>query len=564
MAAEGIRFSQWYSGESLCTPSRAAIMTGRLPIRSGMVPTTNGQQRVLSPTSIGGLPANETTLAEALTPLGYTTHISGKWHLGINHNSSNDGFHLPKQHGFNSSGLVLPFTNHWRCDEARRHLPAPDPTKCFLYQDDRIQQQPIDHSNLTTDIVASAKSFIDQHLDEPFFAYIGFAHMHVAMFNNERYTNTSENGIWGDGVRELSDAVDNLLDHLVAKGIANNTLVMLTSDHGPHIELCLEGGRTGGLKGGKSYSSWEGGLRVPGIAWWPGVIRPGQVTDELASSMDMFATAVDFAGGQLAQDRVYDGASLRSILTETGPGPHEALFHYCASRLMAVRYKDYKLTYFSQQLPFDNYTQVHCTAGSPHGEFFQDWDCLGDQVTEHAPPLIYHIAQDPGELYPAVVEETCSAEGQVLSATGMPGAGFVSKQLPTLDECRAWCCNTSNCGSVTYVASLNYTSPACQQGQPCCFLNPLHPGPLAPRPDDVIVAFVSRQGTGPLADIVTGAYAAVEQHFAHLQRGVTQLEADNNALQPCCHDAMGKNDPEQCGCNYNPSDAWLTHLHGRP
>eukprot|EP00045_Choanoeca_perplexa_P014419 m.169624 g.169624 ORF g.169624 m.169624 type:complete len:296 (-) comp16671_c0_seq12:1098-1985(-) len=218
MAAEGIRFTQWYSAESFCTPSRAAIMTGRLPIRTGMVPPHGSGGRVLSPDSTGGLPDNETSLAEALQSQGYATHITGKWHLGINNHSADDGSHLPKHHGFQDSGLTLPFSNHWNCDESKRHMPAPDPSRCFLYQDDHIYQQPIDHSNLTNQLLSSAKGFISRHTEVPFFAYVAWAHMHVSMFNNARYTNTSNNGLWGDGVRELNDAVEDLLRFLRSNG----------------------------------------------------------------------------------------------------------------------------------------------------------------------------------------------------------------------------------------------------------------------------------------------------------------------------------------------------------
>lgn len=114
---------------------------------------------------------------------------------------------------------------------------------------------------------------------------------------------------------------------------------VLLCAQGPHIELCLEGGNTNGLQGGKAYSSWEGGLRVPGIAYWPSVIAPGRVTEEVASTMDIFATIVDFAGGQLPTDRIIDGKSLAHILTDASAvTPHKFLFHYCSSRIMAVRH----------------------------------------------------------------------------------------------------------------------------------------------------------------------------------------------------------------------------------
>ena len=176
MAEEGLRFTQWYSGESLCTPSRAALMTGRLPVRNGMIPAGTGAARVGGPTDSGGLPDNELTLAAALKAQGYSTGQVGKWHLcaphpqpaiprpralpcaptprllprrGINRANNTDGHYLPLNRGFDFSGLTIPFSNHWACDEKQVHLAAPNPTVCFLYRGQRLVQQPIDHRNLS-------------------------------------------------------------------------------------------------------------------------------------------------------------------------------------------------------------------------------------------------------------------------------------------------------------------------------------------------------------------------------------------------------------------------------
>ena len=185
--------------------------------------------------------------------------------------------------------------------------------------------------------------------------------------------------------------VGQVLKALKENQVENNTLVFFTSDHGPHIELCLEGGNAAGLRGGKSYSSWEGGLRVPGIAYWPGTIMPGTVSMALVSTMDIFVTAVELAGGTLPTDRTYDGRSLLSLLkpgssssnaeADAEPVVHDFLMHYCSSRLMAVRHGRFKVKYFNQKLPLDDYATTHCTAGSPHGEFFQTWNCFGKGIT---------------------------------------------------------------------------------------------------------------------------------------------------------------------------------------
>ena len=203
---------QWYAGESLCTPSRAASMTGRLPLRTGMIPPPGSGARVSSTESSGGLPLDETTLGEMLGAAGYHTGIVGKWHLGINRNTSTDGYWLPKRRGFDHSGLTLPFSNHWNCDENKRHVAAPDAKRCLLYKNDTLVQQPIDHSSLTENLAADAVAFLReaaaaQHTGgadaKPFFLYFGFPQCHVSMFNNINWANSSRNGVFGSNIREV-------------------------------------------------------------------------------------------------------------------------------------------------------------------------------------------------------------------------------------------------------------------------------------------------------------------------------------------------------------------------
>eukprot|EP01043_Picozoa_sp_COSAG02_P003953 COSAG02_NODE_100_length_36897_cov_9.681749_13_plen_226_part_00 len=192
-------------------------------------------------------------------------------HLGINRANNTDGHYLPLNRGFDFSGLTIPFSNHWACDEKQIHMAAPNPSVCFLYRGQKMVQQPIDHRNLSMNFARDGVDFINAHAHgpKPFFLYYGFAHMHVNMFNNEQYEGSSVNGVWGQGMNEMQWEVGQVLDALRAQSIEKETLVFFTSDHGPHIELCLEGGNAAGLRGGKAYSSWEGGMRVPGIAWWP-------------------------------------------------------------------------------------------------------------------------------------------------------------------------------------------------------------------------------------------------------------------------------------------------------
>lgn len=450
MATEGIRFTHWYSADSLCTPSRAALLTGRLPVRSGMVPEGQSNARVLSPDDSGGLPDEELTIAEALSGHGYATGMVGKWHLGINKFNATDGLHLPNHHGFQFVGTILPFSNHWACDESGRHMKSPSPKTCFLYRNNTIVQQPIRHHNLTATLVQEAKQFIQDNQQRPFFLYMPFAHCHVSMFSSGEFTNSSRRGIYGDNVREMDWAVGEILETLKQNSLANNTIVFFTSDNGPHIELCLEGGSAGLLTGGKSQT-WEGGIRMPAIAWWPGTIEAGRVSRSLASTMDIFATALDLAGVEPPEKLVLDGRSLKSLLLNTNnSSPHEFLFHYCSSRLMAVRHGPFKVHFVTQRLAnvtMAGYSNTDCVQGSPKGEIFAGWGCFGTTTTEHNPPLIFNIDNDPSEEYPLLADEYEELLSAISAAVSKHKAGM-SPGTPQLGHRNASlqpCCNPPKC-----------------------------------------------------------------------------------------------------------------------
>ena len=366
MAAEGLRFTDFYSAAEVCSPSRAALLTGRYPIRSGMC----GHRRVLFPNSKGGLPPKEVTIAEALREIGYATAHIGKWHLGIHEGSR------PVDQGFQRS-FGLPYSNDM---DARAGLPKgasgsatppEDGWNVPLIRDGQVIEQPADQTTLTKRYTEEAVTFIREQKDKPFFLYFAHTFPHVPMFASPEFKGKSRAGIYGDAVEELDWSVGQVLDTLRREGLAERTLVVFTSDNGPWLIMGDQGGSAGLLRDGKG-STWEGGMRVPGIAWMPGRIQPG-VTNEVASTMDLFATALALGGSSLPKDVTLDGCDLAPLLFESKSLPQRPYFYYRGDQLFACRLGEWK-AHFQTQTGY----------GQPKAD-------------AHDPPLLFHLGRDPSE-----------------------------------------------------------------------------------------------------------------------------------------------------------------------
>ncbi len=350
MAREGMKFTQFYSAASVCTPSRAALLTGRLPARSGMC---SNRRRVLFPDSLGGLPADEITLAEALKSVGYATACVGKWHLG----------HLPKylptRHGFDRY-FGIPYSNDMR--------PTP-----LLRGEDEVEE-PADQTTLTRRYTDEAVKFIRENQEQPFFLYFPHSFPHVPLFASDDFLGKSRRGLYGDVVEELDASVGRILSTLRDLDLDEKTLVIFTSDNGPWLTQDLEGGTAGLLRDGKG-STWEGGMREPTLAWWPSRIEAGRVERALASTMDLFATFSSLANVPLPNDRSLDSYDLSPLLFESGESARETLFYYRGYQLMAVRRGPWKAHFITQ------------TA------------YRGKAPVEHNPPLLFHLEHDPREKF---------------------------------------------------------------------------------------------------------------------------------------------------------------------
>lgn len=371
MAAEGMRFTQFYSAAEVCTPSRAALLTGRYPIRSGMCHT---KMRVLRNRSLGGLPAEEITLAELLKDSGYTTGIVGKWHLGV---WSINPEHHPLKHGFDSH-FGLPHSNDM--DPMPGNPPLanaiakqnPAWWNAPLYRGMELEERPADQTTLTKRYTEEAVKFITAGKGKPLFLYFPHTFPHTPLFASENFRGKSRRGLYGDVVEELDWSVGQVLDAIRKAGIEKNTFVFFSSDNGPWLLMGETGGSAGLLREGKG-STWEGGMRVPGIAWWPGKIPAGKVCRETACTMDLFTTSAKLAGAEIPGDRPVDGLDISPLLTGSGEVDRKIFCYYRGTDLCAARVGKWKAHFITQ---------------SSYGK---------DGPARHDPPELYDLENDPGE-----------------------------------------------------------------------------------------------------------------------------------------------------------------------
>jgi arylsulfatase A-like enzyme len=367
MAAEGQRWTDFYVAASVCTPSRAGLLTGRLPVRSGM---TGEPTRVLFPDSPGGLPVSEVTIAEILKERSYATAAVGKWHLG--HLPQ----YLPLEQGFDSYHGI-PYSNDMDKVEDRPKGVALwiDPKfenfNVPLMRGTKIVERPVNQHTITRRYTEQAVQFIVRSKGGPFFLYLAHTLPHVPLFRSPEFAGVSRRGLYGDVIEEIDWSVGQVLDTLRAQGLAGNTLVVFTSDNGPWLIFDEQGGSAGLLREGKG-STWEGGMRVPAIFWWPGTIEPGIIHD-IGSTLDLLPTVATLTGGQLPTDRALDGYDISPALLATGESPRREMFFYRGIRVFAARVDEFKAHFFTRS-------------------GYRD-----ERETPHDPPLLYHLGHDPGE-----------------------------------------------------------------------------------------------------------------------------------------------------------------------
>jgi arylsulfatase A len=330
MADEGLRLTSFMVTRSVCSPSRAGLLTGCYNVRVGVPGNFN-------PKSKNGLNPKEMLIPEVLKQVGYKTAAYGKWHLG-----HGEPF-LPTSQGFDE-WFGIPFSN-----DMWSHHPQNDRYKFGdlpLMEGPKIVNSaltPEDQTTLTKRFTERALSFIDKNVDNPFFVYLAHPQPHVPLFASKDFVGKTERGLYGDVISEIDWSVGQILQRLRDRKLDQRTLVIFTSDNGPWLWYGEHGGSAGKLRAGKG-TVFEGGQRVPCLAWWPGKIPAGSQSNALASSMDILPTAAHLAGASLPE-RTIDGKNILPLLVspEKARSPHRYFHYFAGSALLAVRKGPWKL-----------------------------------------------------------------------------------------------------------------------------------------------------------------------------------------------------------------------------
>lgn len=333
MAAEGMKLTSFYAAP-VCSVSRAQLLTGCYGARVSV-------PGVYFPAGSQGLNPKERTVAEHLKELGYATQCVGKWHLG------DQPEFLPTKQGFDHY-FGIPYSNDMQKkskETGERVVP--------LLRDDRVAELLTDaeQSRIVERYTTEAIGFIRKNNDKPFFLYLPHSAVHTPIHPGEKFRGKSNNGRFGDWVEEVDWSVGQVLDALRELKLAEQTLVIFTSDNGPWLVKGADGGSALPLRGGKG-STWEGGVRVPTLAWWPGKIAAKSVNGAVAGTIDLLPTCVTLAGGQAPAEPVIDGRDLSAVLLgKSQASPREAHYYFSGYSLQAVRQGPWKLALVTQPEP---------------------------------------------------------------------------------------------------------------------------------------------------------------------------------------------------------------------
>ena len=346
IAKQGIKFTEFYSASSVCSPSRAALLTGRYPQRMGI-------NTVFFPESFTGIPDTEITIPEILKEKGYATGIVGKWHLG--HHSK----YLPLQHGFDEY-FGIPYSN--------------DMESVVYMRGNEVESYKVKQQYITKTYTKEAQKFITKNKDNSFFLYIAHSMPHVPLYASEEFIGTSKRGLYGDVVQELDWSVGQILKSLREHGILENTLIVFSSDNGPWLAMKEDGGSAGDLREGKTFT-FDGGMKVPTVAMWKNRIPQGIINTEVASQMDWFPTIANITGSSIPKGLVIDGLDISKVLTDKGNRKNSDLLFLDGKQLQGYRSGQWKV-----KLPYKGFR------GNKWKQFVKAHDTL-----------LFNLNTDPGE-----------------------------------------------------------------------------------------------------------------------------------------------------------------------
>lgn len=394
LAKEGLRFTQFYSAQAVCSPSRAALLTGCYPNRIGM---SGG---ALMPWTKYALNPKEETIATLLKRAGYKTCMLGKWHLG------SIAPYLPLQYGFDSfygipysadmwpvdyDGNAITDTALWKSRYPA--LPVYDGNKKVASINNLVQQ-----GMVTQTLTRRATDFIKENKKAPFFLYLAHPQPHVPLAASPSFIGKTSYGLFGDVISEIDWSIGEVLNTLEVNNLSKNTLLIVTSDNGPWIVFGDHAGSTGGLREGKG-TAWDGGTRVPCYIRWPGHVEAGGVCSQLLAQMDLLPTIVAATGCNMPREKI-DGLNFLDLLTgKSTISPRQLYFsYYDKNNLKIARYKNWELVLPHAGLSYEK--GVHGKDAKP-----------GTTPTVQVPLALYNLTSDPGtvydvqSLYPNVVKE---------------------------------------------------------------------------------------------------------------------------------------------------------------
>jgi len=395
LAVEGMRFTNFYAAQAVCSASRAGLLTGCYPNRIGF-------SGALMPWAKMGLSDKEMTIAELLKQKGYATGMAGKWHLG--HLKP----FLPLQHGFDEY-IGLPYSNDmWPVDydgtpvtkNSSKPWKSRYPQLPLIDGNEKVKEIRTldDQGSLTTIYTERAVNFINKNKDKPFFFYLAHSMVHVPLGVSDKFKGKSKQGLFGDVMMEIDWSVGQVLKALKDNGLEDNTLVIFTSDNGPWLNFGNHAGSTGGLREGKG-TSWEGGQREPCIVKWPGVVPEGTICNKLSATLDILPTIAAITGTQLPEHKI-DGVNILPLFkgdADANPRDH-FYYYYRRNSLEGVRKGHWKLV-----LPHSYRTYAMYLPGND--------GFAGKTGTETTGLALYDLRRDPGEhydvkeLYPDVVKD---------------------------------------------------------------------------------------------------------------------------------------------------------------